>query len=83
MLQLTELAQVGIGLFLLWNSENNNCCLCSQYMDAQKLGMSPKYSCILWTYGLLRCPLVGFNLQLQLVYQVFETSHVLTILLSL
>jgi len=38
---------------------------------------------IAWTYSLLRCPLIGFDFQLQLVHQVLETSNVLTILLSL
>ena len=58
----------------------NNCCLCLQYMVAQKPGLRISN---VWTYSLLSCPFVGFDLQLQLVYQILETSNILTILLSL
>lgn len=90
MLDLPELGQAGVGLFLLREDREQG----TRSYHCRPFGNRPTFHTVtqqlkgklemLWgTYRFLSLPLVGLNLQLQLVHQILQPGNILLVLLSL
>lgn len=78
MLHLPQLSQVSVGLlFLLTTKKKKN--KLNQILQTSNYNMFDRKN----THSFLSLPLVRFHLQLEFVYQLLQSHHVLLVLLGL